>query len=97
KNTMVGAGTYLPQDTPPYIVAAGKPAQFRGLNLVGLRRKGFTNDQVNALKKAYKLLYASALNRTQAIEQIRNDEIYSDQHVQNIVTFVEESKRGLLK
>jgi UDP-N-acetylglucosamine acyltransferase len=69
-HSMTGAGTVLLQDLPPYVMSQGYPAQPKGLNAEGLRRRGFSADAINALKQAYKLLYRDGLTFEQAKSQI---------------------------
>jgi UDP-N-acetylglucosamine acyltransferase len=60
-HSMTGAGTVLLQDLPPYVMSQGYPAEPKGLNAEGLRRRGFSPEAINALKQAYKLLYRDGL------------------------------------
>jgi UDP-N-acetylglucosamine acyltransferase len=60
-HSMTGAGTVLLQDLPPYVMSQGYPAEPKGLNTEGLRRRGFSPESINALKQAYKLLYRDGL------------------------------------
>lgn len=69
-HAMTGAGTLLLHDLPPYVMASGNTASAHGLNSEGLRRRGFSADQINALKRAYKLLYKSNLTFDEARNQI---------------------------
>jgi acyl-[acyl-carrier-protein]--UDP-N-acetylglucosamine O-acyltransferase len=70
KYCMIGGGFRVVQDVPPYILAGHEPLKFEGLNLIGLRRNGFSNDEIMRIKKIYELIYLSHLNMTQAREQI---------------------------
>ncbi|MGL4574973.1 MAG: acyl-ACP--UDP-N-acetylglucosamine O-acyltransferase [Burkholderiaceae bacterium] len=65
-HSMTGAGTVLLQDLPPYVMSQGYPAEPKGLNAEGLRRRGFSPEAINALKQAYKLLYRDGLTFEQA-------------------------------
>jgi UDP-N-acetylglucosamine acyltransferase len=65
-HSMTGAGTVLLQDLPPYVMSQGYPAQPKGLNAEGLRRRGFSAQSIAALKQAYKLLYRDGLTLEQA-------------------------------
>ena len=60
------------QDVPPYILVTGEPLKYTGLNVVGLRRRGFTEGAINQLKEVYRLIYRSEFNISQALEQIRS-------------------------
>jgi UDP-N-acetylglucosamine acyltransferase len=95
KHTMTGGGFRIVQDLPPFILAAEEPLQYKNLNIVGLRRRGFSNEDIMALKKAYGYIYSKALNVTQAKEKIIA-ELGDNKYVQEVLTFIEGSKRGLV-
>jgi UDP-N-acetylglucosamine acyltransferase len=84
------------QDVPPYVIVQGVPAKPVGLNLVGLRRHGFPPETVAAIKQAYKLLYRSNLNTTQALERMAAD-LPPLPEIQGFITFVQRSRRGVAK
>ena len=95
KHCMIGGGFIITQDVPPFILAANEPIEYKGLNLLGLRRRGFSNEDINSLKKAYKYLYSPSLNITQAKEKIKKN--FSDnENVNEILKFLDRSKRGLI-
>ncbi len=93
---MVGGGAMVGQDVPPYTIAAGDRATLHGLNLVGLKRAGFTEEIIADLKKAYKILIRSNLRTEDALERIRN-EIYLSPEIMHFVEFVEKSERGICR
>jgi len=95
RHCMVGGGFRVPKDVPPYILAAGHPLAYAGLNSIGLRRRGFTSDVIDELKQVYKHLFQSSMNTTQAIDYIEKNMTMSEP-VQLVVDFVKKSKRGLL-
>ena len=96
-HVMIGGGLRVPKDVPPYIRAAGEPLVFAGLNSVGLRRRGFSRETIAALDKVYTLLYNSGFNVSQAIAKIKEDaELMKSAEVQKVITFVAESKRGII-
>ncbi|MBN1996290.1 acyl-ACP--UDP-N-acetylglucosamine O-acyltransferase [candidate division KSB1 bacterium] len=95
KHSMIGAQYKANQDVPPYIIAAGEPLKFSGLNSIGLRRRGFDPDVVLTLKRAYRLLYRSKLNRSHALERIKQ-EIQMIDPVRELIEFVESSERGII-
>jgi UDP-N-acetylglucosamine acyltransferase len=72
-HAMTGAGTTLLQDLPPYVMANGNPAAPHGINTEGLKRRGFSEGALRALRRAYKLLYKSGLGLAEALEAIRAD------------------------
>jgi UDP-N-acetylglucosamine acyltransferase len=94
-HAMVGGGSRLPRDVPPYTVAAGNPYRLYGINTTGLTRAGFDPEVRLALKQAYRLLFNSDLTRGQAIEQLQADMIGTPE-VARMVDFVVSSERGVL-
>lgn len=93
---MVGGGTRTSQDVPPYVIAAREPVAFCGLNLVGLRRRGFSREQIDLIHTAYNILYQRTGTRAELLEQIRR-ELPDTPERQYILQFVEESQRGIIK
>ena len=96
RHAMVGGGLRVHMDVPPYIIAMDSPARFAGLNVVGLRRRGFSADEIGTLKEAYKILYESGLNISQGRERLEA-EFKDSPHVQNIINFILDSQRGLIR
>ena len=92
--SMVGGGSRLNQDVPPYMIAAGNPARVRGLNTIGLRRAEFCLEFRRQLKTAYRTLYRSDLNVSQALATIQRQSDLSTP-VQHLVRFIERSQRGI--
>jgi len=91
---MVSALTAINKDIPPYVVCGGRPGVAQGINVVGMRRAGI-GPQVRAeIKEAYKLLYRSGLNVSQAVERIKLS--LKSPEVVHMVEFIEASKRGIL-
>ncbi len=95
KHSMIGGGFRITQDVPPFILSANEPLKYKGLNLIGLRRRGFSNDDINSLKKTYGYIYNNALNITQAKEKIKS-ELADNIHVREILKFLERSTRGII-
>src|SRR5438045_1134468 len=93
---ITGGCSKIVQDVPPFMIADGNPAEIRGINLVGLERNGFAAESVKAIKQAFRLIYRSNLNTRQAIEAIRN-EIGPREEIGQIIAFVEESERGIIR
>ena len=84
------------KDVPPYVRAGYIPASFSGINSVGLKRRGFSLESVNEILDVYRILYNSNLNVTQALAKI--DEVLPDTAFRNeIVSFIKESKRGIIR
>jgi len=93
---MVGGGGMAAQDVPPFTIGQGDRARLFGLNIVGLRRNGFSLDVVNALKGAYRELFHQGLPLRIALEQVR--EVYAEvPEVMELVTFIEASTRGICR
>jgi UDP-N-acetylglucosamine acyltransferase len=92
---MVGGHYRVPKDVPPYILAGGAPLTYEGLNIVGLRRRGFSREALDALTQAYQILYFSKLNVSQAAQRIRQ-ELSLTPEIQHLLTFIERSKRGII-
>ncbi|MBN1300882.1 MAG: acyl-ACP--UDP-N-acetylglucosamine O-acyltransferase [Melioribacteraceae bacterium] len=96
QHAMIGGGFRVIADVPPYVLAAGEPLKYSGLNVVGLRRRGFSNEDIASLKDAYNLLYSSGLNISQA--KIKIAEVYIDHPlVKNILDFLERSNRTIIR
>ena len=95
QHAMVGGHFRVPKDVPPYILAGGTPLMYEGLNIVGLRRRGFSSEALDALSKAYHLLYLSKLNVSQAAQRIRQ-ELALTVEIQNLLSFIDRSKRGII-
>jgi UDP-N-acetylglucosamine acyltransferase len=94
----IGGGTTITQDVLPYsLTSIERNNHAYGLNKVGLERKGFTPDQIKELRSAFRLLLASRLNTTQALEAIRASVADSDEHVTYLADFIANSQRGIIK
>ncbi len=96
QHAMVGGGFRVIADVPPYIIAGGEPLRYSGLNLIGLRRRGFNNDNIANLKEAYRIMYSSGLNVSQAKETL-SETFPANEHVKNILDFLEKSNRSVIR
>ncbi len=96
RHSITGGGFRITQDVPPYILAASEPLKYSGLNSIGLRRRGFTNDDIALLKKAYGFIYNKSYNVSQAKEKIINEIGTENIHINNVLNFLNESKRGII-
>jgi len=96
KHVMVQGGSRVGKDIPPYTLIGREPIVYCGINIVGLRRRGFTNDQVYLIQDIYRTLYTRGLNITDAIQCI---ELEYEASVERdlILNFVKSSKRGILR
>jgi UDP-N-acetylglucosamine acyltransferase len=84
------------QDVPPYILAAGTPLAYKGLNIVGLRRRGFSVDKIENIKEAYRYIYGKKYNTSDALKAVR-DNVKMTEEVTHIVEFIERSERGIIR
>jgi len=94
----IGGGTLVGLDIIPYVIATSgkRDAKLRGLNLVGLKRRGFSDEAIGNLKKAYKTLFMADLKLPDAIARIRS-EIKACPEVDYMLTFIESSERGICR
>lgn len=94
KYAITGGCSKIVQDVVPFTIVDGNPARARGVNMVGLQRNGRTEAQIRNLRQAYKTLYRSKLNISQALEQLRLEP--GDPDVDHLVAFVAASQRGIV-
>ena len=92
---MIGGNTRVNSDVPPYFLYSDFNVAARGLNIVGLRRAGFTREQISALKQVYRLLYLSGLKLEDALAQIESS--VDTPEARHVVEFVRTSKRGICR
>lgn len=95
-HVMTAVGTVVLQDIPPYLMAAGNTAQPYGINVEGLKRRGFTSESIAALKRAYRTIYKSGLMLEEAKARLV-EEAQNAPDVQLFVDFLERSKRGIIR
>jgi UDP-N-acetylglucosamine acyltransferase len=95
-HAFTGMGTYLAQDLPPYVKAAGNMAQPYGINSEGLRRRGFSAEHIMGLKRAYRTLYRSGLALEEARRQLEA-QAADCPPVRAFVEFLDSSKRGIIR
>lgn len=96
--SMLGGGTLVGLDIPPYMIATSgkRDAKLRGLNLIGLKRRGFSDEAISNLKKAYKTLFMADLKQADAIAKLRS-EIVGCVEVETLLEFIEKSERGICR
>ena len=92
---MIQGGSRFSKDVPPFIIAGREPISYAGLNLVGLRRHGFSNELIENIHNAYRIIYQSGLNTTNAIEKVR-EEIPMSSEIEYIIEFIASSQRGII-
>ena len=96
EHSMVSGGSLVRKDVPPYVKAAREPLCYVGVNSVGLRRRGFTNDQINHIQDIYRILYVHGNNTTQAL-QIIEATVKSTKERDHILSFIRNADRGIMK
>ncbi len=94
-HAMVGGGFRIVQDVPPYLLAAGEPLTPRSINTVGLSRRGFNEDTIAVLKRAYRILFRSGLGFPEGIRRVRG-ELPDLPEIENLLAFIESSERGII-
>ncbi|MFY0687592.1 MAG: acyl-ACP--UDP-N-acetylglucosamine O-acyltransferase [Cyclobacteriaceae bacterium] len=95
-HVMIAGGSLVRKDIPPFVFAAREPLSYNGINAIGLKRRGFTTNQLNELQEIYRIIYLSDLNITKAIAKI-NEEYKESDFKDTIVNFIQESERGIMK
>jgi len=96
RHSMVGALSMVGKDVPPYTLFSGNPLNYEGLNVIGLRRRGFSGESIALLKNIYSILYTTGFNVSQAVEKIKK-EFKLENEVAEVINFIEKSRRGLSK
>jgi len=96
-HVMASGGSMIGQDIVPYSIVQGDRARIVGLNLTGLKRRGFTSDTLSNIKKMYKLVFRSNLNLNEAIVQIEDQFDGSQEEVKTYLDFLKKSERGLAR
>jgi UDP-N-acetylglucosamine acyltransferase len=96
KHAITGGCSKIVQDVPPFLIADGNPAEVRGVNVVGLERRGVPPETIRVLKESYRILYRSKLNTKQAVEELRKNfgEIVE---ARELIEFIEQSERGIIR
>ncbi len=95
-HAMVGGGSLVNKDIPPYALAAREPISFCGINIVGLRRRGFSVEKIEMIRDIYKVIYQSGLNRSDACNKV--EETYpACEERDTILNFIRGSKRGIIR
>ena len=94
--TMIQGGTRTGSDVPPFVIAAREPVAYCGINLVGLRRRGYSREIIDNIHDAYRILYNSNLRVVEALERIK-EEVPITPEIQYIIDFVSASRRGIIR
>jgi UDP-N-acetylglucosamine acyltransferase len=96
KHAITGGCSKIVQDVPPFMIADGNPAVVRGINVVGLERRGISADIIRILKESYRIVYRSNLNTKQAIEEMEKN-FPGVLEVRELINFIETSERGIVR
>jgi UDP-N-acetylglucosamine acyltransferase len=96
QHTFISGGSLIGKDVPPYIKAGRNPLSYAGVNSVGLKRRGFSIERINHILDIYRCIYNKSMNTSQALEYIEEELPASDER-DEIVTFIRESGRGIIK
>ncbi len=94
--SMVGGFSGIGQDIPPYTMASGARAKLYGLNVIGLKRHGFSDETINNLKKAYKILFREKKTLKEALKKIKS-ELPETPEIKHLLEFIEKNKRGICR
>lgn len=95
-HVMIQGGALINKDIPPYVKAAREPIAYTGVNSIGLRRRGFTSDQIRDIQEVYRYLYLSRLNVSDAVERIEA-ELPATPERDEIIMFIKNSNRGIIR
>jgi UDP-N-acetylglucosamine acyltransferase len=95
-HTMVSGGSMVRKDIPPFTKAGREPVSFVGVNSIGLRRRGFSNERINAIQEIYRILYLKGRNITQAVRYIEAN-VPATPDRDEILSFINNSQRGVMK
>lgn len=96
RNVMIQGGTRFGKDIPPYTIAGREPVSYAGLNLVGLRRHGFSAEKINEIQEIYRYIYQSGFNNSDALANIEKDFTQTEER-DLIVNFIKSSSRGIVR
>lgn len=97
KHAILSGGSLVAKDVPPFVKAGRRyPVQFEGVNSIGLRRRGFTNDAIHQIQDIYRKLFLSAMNNTKALEYIEAH-LPPTEERDEVITFVRNASRGIIR
>jgi UDP-N-acetylglucosamine acyltransferase len=95
-HSMLSGGSMIGKDVPPYVIAGRRPLSFGGVNVIGLRRRGFSADSIDRIRDIYKVIYNNGLNTTDALAKVEEDFPESAEK-KSILNFIRGSKRGIIR
>jgi UDP-N-acetylglucosamine acyltransferase len=96
KHTMLQGGSRTPKDIPPYVIAGREPLTFSGVNIVGLRRRNFTNEQITGIQEIYRTLYQLGMNNSDAVKYMEEN-LSDSPEKEEVIRFITSSKRGIIR
>ncbi|MDR0427712.1 MAG: acyl-ACP--UDP-N-acetylglucosamine O-acyltransferase [Dysgonamonadaceae bacterium] len=96
KHVMIQGGSKVGKDVPPYIVAGREPISYSGVNIVGLRRRDFSNEQIACIQEIYRAIYQSGMNNSDAVKYIKAS-IAEGKEREEILSFMSNSQRGIIR
>jgi UDP-N-acetylglucosamine acyltransferase len=95
-HVMIQGGSRVTKDVPPFITAGRDPLSYAGINSIGLRRRGYTNEQIRDIQDVYRYIFLSGMNTSNAVERIMT-ELPATKERDEILLFIKNSPRGILK
>jgi UDP-N-acetylglucosamine acyltransferase len=95
-HVMIGGGSLVRKDIPPFVKAGREPISYSGVNVVGLRRRGFDNDKIGRIQDIYRVIYQKGLNTAKAIIEVESSFDISPER-DDILNFIKNSERGIMK
>lgn len=96
-HSMAGGGSIIVKDIPAFVMVSGNPAQAHGMNYEGVRRRGWTSEQLNSLRQAFKLVYRENLTTVEAIDRLQNEILPELPAVQLLIDSLQQSNRGITR
>jgi UDP-N-acetylglucosamine acyltransferase len=96
KHCMLQGGSKTPKDIPPYIIAGRDPLSFAGVNIIGLRRRNFTTEQIASIQEIYRILYQSGMNNSVAVKYME-DNVPDSTEKEETIRFILNSQRGIIR
>jgi UDP-N-acetylglucosamine acyltransferase len=95
-HSFIGGGSLVRKDVPPYVLVANEPLAYAGVNSVGLRRRGFSNEKINEIQEIYRVIFQKGLNTSKAVAYIETEMAETDER-NIIINFIKASDRGIVR
>lgn len=96
QHAMIQGGSRVSKDIPPYIIVGREPITYSGINVVGLRRRGFDSEKISSIQEIYRILYQSGMNNKDAVKHIEEN-IPASAERENVISFIANSSRGIVR